>query len=120
MEDKDSVKLVGDLHEEISRLIKAEPEPETLVILYPASSSVPVVQNELEVKPEPESKWASHMQLVTFRVTAAKIADEYLQDKGVKLQHRSARTRIIRDPNAYRQGVKDGKKIDIHRKRIEG
>lgn len=59
------------------------------------------------------------MQLVTSRATAAKIADEYLQDKGVKLRYRSARTSMIRDPNAYRRGVKDGKKIDIHRKRIE-
>jgi hypothetical protein len=36
------------------------------------------------------------------------------------LRYRSARSNIGRDQNAYRQGLKDGKKIDIHRKQIEG
>lgn len=53
-----------------------------------------------ELEPELESKWASHMQLVTFRATTTKIADEYLEDKGVKLRNRSARSTVIRDLNA--------------------
>lgn len=56
MEDKDSVELVGDLDEEISRLIKCQQESET-VGLYSASSAVPGVRNKVEVKPGPESKW---------------------------------------------------------------
>jgi hypothetical protein len=58
------------------------------------------------------------MQLVTFRATATKIADEYLEDRGVTLHNRSARSTVIRDRNAYSQGVKDSKKIDVYRKRI--
>jgi hypothetical protein len=59
------------------------------------------------------------MQLVTFRATADKIAEDYLKCKGVKLYSRSARSREVQDLNAYKQGVQDSKKIDIHRKRIE-
>jgi hypothetical protein len=72
-----------------------------------------------ELEPELESKWASHMQLVTFRAIATKIADEYLEDKGVKLRNRLARSTVIRDRNAYSQGVRDSKKIDMHRKRLK-
>jgi hypothetical protein len=59
------------------------------------------------------------MQLATFRATATKIADEYLEGKGVKLHNPSARSTVIRDRNAYSQGVRDSKKIDVHRKRIK-
>jgi hypothetical protein len=59
------------------------------------------------------------MQLVTFRATSNKIADEYLEDKGVTLHTPSARSTVVRDRNAYNQGVKDTKKIDVYRKRIK-
>ncbi|KAH7311802.1 hypothetical protein BKA65DRAFT_155457 [Rhexocercosporidium sp. MPI-PUGE-AT-0058] len=65
-----------------------------------------------------ESQWASQMQLVTFRATATNIADVYLEDRGVMLQNRSARSTVIRDRNAYSQGAKDSKKIDVYRKRV--
>ncbi|KIM93185.1 hypothetical protein OIDMADRAFT_61828 [Oidiodendron maius Zn] len=66
-----------------------------------------------------ESRWASHMQLVIFRTTAAKIADDYVEDKGVKIHHQSARRTAIHNRAAYNQGVKDSKKIDVHKRRIE-
>jgi hypothetical protein len=65
------------------------------------------------------SEWASHMQLVIFRATAAKIADDYVEDRGVKIHHHSARRTVIHNRAAYNQGVKDSKKIDVHRRRIE-
>jgi hypothetical protein len=119
VEDKDPVECFEDLDEEISKLIKVEPASETSRGLYSAPSSVSGIQSDLGLKPEEESKWASHMQLVTFRATATKIADEYLRERGVKLQYRSARSSVVRDQKAYSQGVNDGKKIDIRRKRIE-
>lgn len=114
VEDKDPVESFGDLDEEISKHIKAEPASETSL-----GSSVPDAQSDLEIKREGESKWISHMQLVTFRATATQIADEFLQEKGVELRHDFARIRTVRDQKAYEQGAKDGRTIDIHRKRIE-
>ena len=116
MEDKDIVECFGDLDEEISKLIKAEPVPEPSFGLYSAS---PPASDNLDLKPEQESTWASHMQLVTFRATATKIAEDFLQERGVKVRYQSARSSVIRDHSAYSQGVKDGKMIDVRRKRIE-
>jgi hypothetical protein len=72
VEDKDPVECFGDLDEEISKLIKAEPASETSFGLYSASFSVSGTRSDLKLKPEQESKWASHMQLVTFRATSHK------------------------------------------------
>jgi hypothetical protein len=135
----------GDLDEEIRRLIKPEPLPSKASFgLYstppaprpqsnvpsplskrePAPASSAKMEQKSsepqELEPEVESKWASHMQLVTFRATATKIADRYLEEKGVRLRRRSARSTVIRDWNAYDQGVRDSKKIDVHRKRLKG
>ena len=66
-----------------------------------------------------DSTWASHMQLMTFRKDAMKIADEHLEDKGVKLKAGRKRSSVIRDRKAYLQGKEDGKKIDVHHKKIK-
>ncbi|KFY09371.1 hypothetical protein V491_08225 [Pseudogymnoascus sp. VKM F-3775] len=70
----------------------------------------------LEVKPE--NKWASQMQLQLFRETALKIADEYLEECNIKVGKSKRRVNVIRDRDAYNQGVKDSTKIDLDRKRI--
>lgn len=72
---------------------------------------------EREVRPE--ARWASHMQLVTFRKTAQSVAEEHLKKKGVKLSKRKHRESVIRDWSAYDQGAKDGRKIDVHRRAIK-
>jgi hypothetical protein len=144
VKDEDDVKCFGDLDEEISKLIKPEPAPEALFGLYSVPPSMPTTQGGIsspplegkstpfcktetgempnktpEPKLEMESKWASHMQLVTFRATATKIAEEFIREKGVKLRNLKSRGPVIRDMDAYKNGVKDGKKIDVHRKRIK-
>ncbi|KAB5546932.1 hypothetical protein GE09DRAFT_1223959 [Coniochaeta sp. 2T2.1] len=53
-----------------------------------------------EIPLEVERRWESHFQLVKFRDMAETIADDYLKD-------------------TYDEGVKDGRKIDVKRKRIE-
>ncbi|KAG4417670.1 MAG: hypothetical protein CL912_29975 [Deltaproteobacteria bacterium] len=143
VEDEYNVNSFGDLDEEISKLIKPEPlssEPSFGLYLSPPTPTTqsnipsPLPKREPtparpaeteqksnkppELEPGLESQWASQMQLVTFRATATKIADEYLEDRGVTLHNRSARSTVIRDRNAYSQGVKDSKKIDVYRKRI--
>jgi hypothetical protein len=70
-----------------------------------------------ELMPELEPKWVSHMQLVTFRATATKIVDGYPEDKGGKRCKSVARSTVVCDRNAYNQGVRDSKKIDVHGKR---
>ncbi|OBT63212.1 hypothetical protein VE03_07771 [Pseudogymnoascus sp. 23342-1-I1] len=69
-------------------------------------------------EPEPENKWKSQTQLQLFRESASKIADEYLEDYGIRLGKSSGRHNVIRDRNSYNQGVKDSKKIDIYRKTL--
>jgi hypothetical protein len=63
---------------------------------------------------------ASQMQLTVFRANAIKIAEEYLKDQGVELESdRSKRKDEIKDFKAYHRGQRDGKKIDVHQKRIK-
>jgi hypothetical protein len=119
VKDKDIVECFGDLDEEIGKLIKAEPVSDPSFGLYSTSPPASGTRSNLDRKPEQESTWASHMQLVTFRAIATKLAEDFLQERGVKLRYPSARSSVIRDQNAYRQGVKDGEKIDVRRKRIE-
>jgi hypothetical protein len=66
-----------------------------------------------------DSTWASHMQLMTFRKDAMKIADDYLEDKGMKLMAGRKRSNVIRDRKAYLQGKEDGKKINVLQKKIK-
>ncbi|KAH9216815.1 hypothetical protein DL95DRAFT_362852 [Leptodontidium sp. 2 PMI_412] len=131
VEDEYNVNSFRDLDEEISKLIKPEPltqgnVPSPLPKREPTPAHSAETEQKLNkppeleplVEPELESQWASQMQLVTFRATATKIADEYLEDRGVTLRAGSARSTVIRDLNAYSQGVKDSRKIDVYRKRI--
>ncbi|KAK5165369.1 uncharacterized protein LTR77_008898 [Saxophila tyrrhenica] len=97
-----------DVDEEMRRLVKTEPlSPERSVATEPESDEVSA------------PTWASHLQLVTFRETASKIADDYLKDSGMKLKAGRARNGVVRDWDAYDLGVEDGKKIDVHQRRIE-
>jgi hypothetical protein len=66
-----------------------------------------------------DSSLASHMQLMSFRADATKIAEEFLIDHGVKLAKGQKRGSTVRDRGAYEQGKKDGKTIDVHQKMIK-
>jgi hypothetical protein len=63
--------------------------------------------------------WASHMQLMIFRNDAMTIADDYARSQGKKFKTGRKRSTVVRDRKAYRQGKEDGKKIDVHQKRIK-
>ncbi|KAF2455467.1 hypothetical protein BDY21DRAFT_380557 [Lineolata rhizophorae] len=77
------------------------------------SQTEPTPNNPTEPeRREVESRWASHMQLVIFRETANRIADQFLEDRGVKLNKSKSKVNVIRDSNAYLQGKEDSKKID--------
>lgn len=145
VQDEYSVNPFGDFEEEISKLIKPEPlSPEgsfgldSLLPLAPRTQSnipPPLPKREptptypaeteqnsskpSELEPGMDLKWTLHMLLVTFPATATKIENQHLEDKGVKLHRRSARSTVIRDRNANNQGVKDSRKIDVHRKSMK-
>ena len=135
-DDDSDVNTFEDVEDEINKLVKPERKstetPRDLHSLPPylpnstinmsASSqhSAPELHNSAErQEPAPELRWASHMQLITFRANATNIADEFLQDQGVKLSKKTGRESVIRDWDAYDKGVKDSKKIDVRRKQIE-
>ena len=60
------------------------------------------------------------MQLITFRDTAIKIADDFLKERDMKLKKGRRKSFVIRDREAYQKGVEDSKAIDVRRKRING
>ncbi|KAK4497784.1 hypothetical protein PRZ48_010437 [Zasmidium cellare] len=74
------------------------------------------------VEPQAETtdddpKWKSHMQLIQFRETTEKIAEDYLTDQGIKL-HKGRKRSGVKDWAAFKKGQKDSKKIDVRRKNI--
>jgi hypothetical protein len=98
----------GDLH---SGLLEIKSPASSLGVVTAGATA------SLEV--EPENKWASQMQLQLFRETALKIADDYLKGCDIKLgKSKRGRVNVIRDRDAYSQGVKDSTKIDLDRNRI--
>lgn len=139
----DGMNDLGDVDEEINKLIKREPRsadasppPSSSPYPSPRPQNTPTApkqhpqsnsdgeahqdaSNQSESKTGLGSTWASHMQLVTFRETATKIADEYVKDRGLKLRSARSRSNEVRDWDAYDRGVEDGKKIDVHRKTIK-
>lgn len=69
-------------------------------------------------KQDEEQKWQSHSQLILFRDTAKKIAEDYIKDQGLNIRKKKARKFDI-DRSAYKQGQKDSKKIDVRGKTIK-
>lgn len=65
------------------------------------------------------SCWSSEMQLVQFRQTAEQVANEYLKAANIKLYSNTAKKTTVKDPEAYRQGKKDSKKLDVRQKLVE-
>ncbi|KAK9423375.1 hypothetical protein SUNI508_04269 [Seiridium unicorne] len=146
VKDEQDLDLLGDLDKAIEKLVKPEPsssgvspaealasiplppkaQSDDTNLLHkrektpkdtakgksPSSSSKPL-KSEAEI----EVKWASHSQLVVFRETATKIADDYIEDAGLKLRKPSRKRHYIHDVSAYTQGKQDSKKIDVRRKR---
>ena len=76
--------------------------------------SIPAEESEKQ-----ELAFRSRGQLITFRETATKIAEDFLNTQGIKLYRGRSTTSVIRNWEAYAEGVKDGKKIDLRRKKIK-
>ncbi|KAK0650934.1 hypothetical protein DIS24_g6367 [Lasiodiplodia hormozganensis] len=84
----------------------------------PASPSSKPTTLSTRESPEPEPQWKSAMQLMLFRDTAAKIADDFLKANNKKLKNRRKGAKP-KDAKAFREGRKDAKKIDVRQKALE-
>ena len=89
------------MDDEINRFVGQgiwAPAPNTNV-----PSHAPVLEQKASASPgpdhEPESKWASTIQLDVFRAMATKILEEYINKKGVKFRKGRKSTNVIRGHN---------------------
>jgi hypothetical protein len=64
--------------------------------------------------------WKSTQQLVLFRDNAKKVAENYLEMKGIKLRSGRKKDNTVRDKVAYAEGKEDSKKINVKAGRIKG
>ena len=85
-----------------------------------AQVSAPAEDNDHSEGQLIDNPWKSSQALVRFRRSAQRVADEYLKAQTLKLKKTPKRSRSIRNPDAYRQGKEDSKRIDVKRRRIEG
>jgi Protein of unknown function (DUF2786) len=122
----------ADFEAELQRVLKRErsSSPFAKIKSEDTTSQLKVegdLSGLLDVKPKLEddepptenSLWASASQLTLFRATAQKIAEEYIKSTKTKLTAGRARVSSVRDYEAYEQGRKDSRKIDVKRRRIE-
>jgi hypothetical protein len=65
-----------------------------------------------------EPIWSSHKQLMLFRHQAAEIADEYIKGQGKKLYKGRKRRAVMLDSEAFDDGARDSKRIDVHKQSI--
>jgi hypothetical protein len=128
VEDYYNFKSFGDLNEEISKLIKPEPmsseasfglycrrlhQELRVAFLHRRNERKHRLGQPKQSKSEQlsrigakiESQRTSQIKLVTFRATATRIADVYLEDR-LTPHNRSAGSTVIRDRSAYNQGVR--------------
>lgn len=126
-EDSNNIAMTGDVDEQIQKLIKPEPRTKSAASPPPAAPSpqetpaLANVQNEtIGEDTALTTTWSSSTQLTEFREAASKIADDYLEQSGVKLYPAHRHPNIIRDYSAFAQGKRDSKKINVRQNRIEG
>ncbi|KAF2141630.1 uncharacterized protein K452DRAFT_298316 [Aplosporella prunicola CBS 121167] len=77
--------------------------------------------DSLPPEPEPEqlnAGWKSKQQLILFHDTAMHVADDFLKTKGVKL-YKGKKHAGASDKKAWREGEKDSRKINVHRKTLK-
>ncbi|KAF8890533.1 hypothetical protein CPB84DRAFT_1397881 [Gymnopilus junonius] len=81
----------------------------------------PTVEPVVKAEPtEDESlKWATAIQLRTFKDNAKAIAQDYIKSTGQKLKKGRKLKSVQRDKTAFNKGWDDGKKVDLKRRGID-
>ncbi|KAL9112405.1 MAG: hypothetical protein Q9227_003247 [Pyrenula ochraceoflavens] len=67
---------------------------------------------------ESQPRWNNGMQLVQYRESAAKMADDYLKGQNIKLSS-GGRSAPVRDWTSYYEGMADSERIDVRQRRIK-
>lgn len=98
---------------------KEDPEEDFEKVKVETTSDFDTLKHESD-KLSGLTEWKSAGALILFRQNAQKIAEDYLKANDVKLSKGRKRDYKVRDWDAYHDGVKDSKKIDVKRRRIEG
>ncbi|KAJ1324503.1 DUF2786 domain-containing protein [Microdochium nivale] len=136
VKEENPIDFLGDLDMEIENLIKKERQQSEMPPEGPPAAAGPSnsIQNDADyvddktglalpatsaANTQLDRGWRSHGELVLFRDTSFRIAEDFLKEKGVKLHTNKNRPTTIRDSKAYEQGEKDSSKIDVKRKRLE-
>jgi hypothetical protein len=64
------------------------------------------------------NSWKSEMQLVRFRQSADKVADDFLKQQSIKLYSGGSTRTSTRDVGSYDQGKRDSQYIDVYQRRL--
>ena len=107
-DDDKPIDITVDLDDQLRRMLPQRDPPAS-----------PEVLDKTAIDDTPKSIWFTSQALVHFRQSAKKVAEEYLNEKDMKLGKRRKREWSVKDPELYRQGVRDSKDVDVKRRRIE-
>jgi len=124
--------LSADFEEELQKIIKQErsPTPELANVQDKTKPKIeakeeeptPPIQNPGPSDDQPAeelSLWTSPQQIILFRKSAMKVAEEYLKSTKRKLHKSRKRTCSVRDYGAFEAGKRDSRNIDVRRRRLE-
>lgn len=124
----------ADFDTELKKFIKSEPEPEpepgsfmpyqetemSLGTKQPVEDPAPPSENaDQEIKPEDTAEWRSMRQLTIFRQNIKEIEENVIKEHNLKLVKDRKRKRSVKDRDAFMQGRKDAKDINVRAPRIE-
>lgn len=132
-EEDEPLDTLADIDLEIDNLVKTERKPSESLFagVYDnppdantkketTRSSEGTATTGLSDSTALDTTWSSHTELILFRETASKIADDWLEERNMKISNRKLRPTTIRDHTAYLKGKEDSSKIDVRRKRLTG
>lgn len=131
----ENLDTTADFDTELMKFIKPDPEqpqPELDSSMFYQEPGIPSAtkksredpatpsENEdIENRKEETTEWRSMRQLTVFRQNVKEIEESVIREKGLKLLKGRQGKRSIKDRDAFRQGRKDAKDINIRAPRIE-
>ncbi|CAF9928412.1 MAG: hypothetical protein ALECFALPRED_004052 [Alectoria fallacina] len=130
----EKIDTMADFDTELRKFIKPEPSPEPELnsfVLHEEDASPPATTKPLEdpaapsenedteIKSEETLEWRSMRQLTVFRQNVKEIEETVIREKGLKLKMGRKPKRSVKDRNAFRQGRKDAKDMNVRTPRIE-
>lgn len=128
-----TIDLTGNFEADLHTIIRAEAEViikkenEKAASLSQSGNSTTAMQGDPNTEPTVKTEddenlspeWASLNQLTLFRENAKVIEEGVLKSKGIDLKKGQKRKRSVKDSEAYFQGKKDSKKVNIRVGTIE-